>query len=436
MKNERGSILIITVGFVLVFTLLGFAAIYLATVENEAAVKRIDSTKAFWLAEAGIQKTLWEFKKNSCHGLFQKSGSSCSTTACADCKCANHDKCFSTTLTGIDTNGNVYSGDYDITLNDLNANLISIGSFPSRVALHLSQRKIQLNSGSPFQFAFFARHNITIDNNSSTDSYDSSLGNYGGSNIDNNAGNIGSNDTVTNTIVILNATINGSVSTGPKASGVVDTVNNGGVIGVLPVTYTNDFPLPSVIVPSALVSMAPTGGTITNDTTLGVSSESHDYKYTDINLGTNKTVTFNGTVRLYLTSSTTAFQVNSNFKFVVSSGSSVAIYTNGKVNLTNNGDVNNPFISPASNGKPITFQIFSTYSGVNGMQIANNGSFYGTIYAPDTDIIVGANSGNSKFFGAMVGNNIHENNNTPMHYDKTLADDINSVKRTWHELGI
>ena len=55
IKNKRGSVLVVTLGFILVFTMLGMASIYMATVQNEAAEKMIKSTEAFWLADGGIE---------------------------------------------------------------------------------------------------------------------------------------------------------------------------------------------------------------------------------------------------------------------------------------------------------------------------------------------------------------------------------------------
>lgn len=56
MKNNRGSILVITMGFVLVFTLLGIASIYLGTVNSEAADKREFSEEAFWHADGAVER--------------------------------------------------------------------------------------------------------------------------------------------------------------------------------------------------------------------------------------------------------------------------------------------------------------------------------------------------------------------------------------------
>ena len=56
MKDERGSILVLTIGFILFFTLLGLGSIYSAMSQNEMAEKQRFSAEAFWLADAGIEK--------------------------------------------------------------------------------------------------------------------------------------------------------------------------------------------------------------------------------------------------------------------------------------------------------------------------------------------------------------------------------------------
>jgi len=56
MKNNHGSILVATLGFMLVFTLFGFSSIYVGTVQNELAETRRFSEEAFWLADGAIQK--------------------------------------------------------------------------------------------------------------------------------------------------------------------------------------------------------------------------------------------------------------------------------------------------------------------------------------------------------------------------------------------
>ena len=56
MHNESGSILVLTVFFLLVLSLFGVASIHHSGMQNAEANKRLPSMQAFWLADAGIEK--------------------------------------------------------------------------------------------------------------------------------------------------------------------------------------------------------------------------------------------------------------------------------------------------------------------------------------------------------------------------------------------
>lgn len=55
MNDKKGSILVVTIGFVLVFTLLGFGSLHYAYVQNEVVEKEKASAEAFWLADGALQ---------------------------------------------------------------------------------------------------------------------------------------------------------------------------------------------------------------------------------------------------------------------------------------------------------------------------------------------------------------------------------------------
>ncbi len=56
MKNENGSILVVSVGAILIFTILGLGSVKMAASQNQMAEEQRASTQAFWLAEAGLEK--------------------------------------------------------------------------------------------------------------------------------------------------------------------------------------------------------------------------------------------------------------------------------------------------------------------------------------------------------------------------------------------
>lgn len=61
MSRERGSVLIVTMGFVVAFTLLGMAALHYAMIQNEATEKQKASMEAFWLADGALEQARAEF---------------------------------------------------------------------------------------------------------------------------------------------------------------------------------------------------------------------------------------------------------------------------------------------------------------------------------------------------------------------------------------
>lgn len=63
MNNNQGSILIITLGAIFVFTLLGTTSIYVSSLQNQIADKQRALTQAFWLADAGIEKAKYYLRQ-------------------------------------------------------------------------------------------------------------------------------------------------------------------------------------------------------------------------------------------------------------------------------------------------------------------------------------------------------------------------------------
>ena len=63
MSRKRGSVLVVTMGFVVAFTLLGMAALHFAIVQNEATERQKASMEAFWLADGALEKARAEFPK-------------------------------------------------------------------------------------------------------------------------------------------------------------------------------------------------------------------------------------------------------------------------------------------------------------------------------------------------------------------------------------
>ena len=385
--------------FLLISVLIGLSsAIFLRSLtESRIAQHFSQSSSAFWIAEAGIQRTIWELNSNSCTGFTSSTGTAC--TSCSNCGTGN--KTLAASLTSY--------GDYDLTLNSGNTLVTATGSYPDRSSVKKSTRALQatLSSGSLFTSAVYAQGNISFGKNLLVDSYNSASGAYGGSNINTN-GDVGSNGTASGTITIdKDSTIKGDVSTG--VSGTVTSGSNVTITGST--THTNNVSLPSVTVPSSLTGLSSSGSYSVADNSTGLIS-SGSYKYSDISLGKNAILTITGNVTMYLTSAA-ALSAQKDVQISVASGGSLTIYTDGVIDLSKDATINNTTQDPSK------FIIYSSYSSASGtgVDFSKSGDFFGVIYCPDSNVNF-KKSGN--IYGSIVGKTVSMDKDQNIHYDETL----------------
>jgi hypothetical protein len=78
------------------------------------------------------------------------------------------------------------------------------------------------------------------------------------------------------------------------------------------------------------------------------------------------------------------------------------------IQITGNGIVNQSSV-------PSNLQLW--YNGHKDVLLAGNGSMYGVLYAPNAHIKV---AGNGTYFGAMMGDEVEDNGNGFVHFDKAL----------------
>jgi len=385
IKNKKGIALLTAYFAIFALTIISTAFLSRSISEKKTSEHYEKSTQAFWVAESGIQQTLWELNSNNCN----------------NCQTCGNNQCLAGTITGF--------GDYDVTIDLTNNTLSSIGSAPSRSSNKLVARTVAVDlaggASSFFTHALYSNNGIEISNNARIDSFDSSIGLY---NVDGNIntnGNIGTNSTSSQIIDIgNNAYVGGDVSTGP--GGTVAAGNNATITGST--TDTNDNPLESVIVPSSLTSLASGGAKTVNKKGSWIIN-SGSYKFDSITLENKVNVTISGDVTLYVTGD---LDVGNKVDITITTGASLTYYTDGEFELSNNSAVNNMTKIPAN------FIIYSTYSGGDGIELENNSEFYGAVYAPDTDISI---SNNADSYGAFVGNAVDVSNNGAVHYDEALA---------------
>lgn len=354
---------------------------------SESYVSRVFvySTKAFWLAEAGLQDAISALNSADWGGWNEPDA---------------------TTRTKL---ANLGEGNYTVMLVDIDEDHPSATSTGNvrGVTRTIVADMTRISGGELFNCAIYARGSIRMSGNGQTDSYDSSVGPYGGSNVGPD-GDVGTNAGTVGAVGLSgNARVNGDASTGP--SGTVTTSGNAEVTGS--VTHENDRDLDSVDVPAELEGLTSSGSYSLAANNRGTLSGG-DYRYSALSLSGNAILTISGTVRLYLTGAS-SLGISGNGRLVIPAGSELIIYSEGKCDIAGNGVLNNTNL-------PENFQLYSTYAGTgDGVKISGNGDLYGAVYAPDTKIAV---TGNGDIFGGLVGKEVAVSGNGDVHYDKKLPE--------------
>jgi len=391
--NKRGVVLIICYVAIMVLTILGAAFLTRSISERSVASEYYYSTQAFWLAEAGIQQSLWELNHNNCAG-------------CSPC---GANRCVSGTLSG---------GSYIATISSGNTTITSTGSFPNATV----QRTVMgtLNpSQSVFQYGIFSSNTISFSNSASTDSYDSSRGDYnallpdGTHNVGKN-GDVGTDSTAAGAITLNNsAIIKGDAGVGgdpvsgiqppppqpPAVDQHITGSRNGGV--------NIDFPAVPVPTPPAGSWSPCTVCKLTGTDNKPLASGS--YSATVFSLSNSSQLNINGDVTLYITGD---FALQNSSQLKISSGGNLTLYVDGTFSIGNSAQLNNVTKIPNN----LTF--YSRYSQpTGGVNFANSGSLYGTVYAPQTHVDI---SNSFEIYGALVAKSTSLFNSTKIHYDEVL----------------
>ncbi|MFH1771598.1 MAG: hypothetical protein ABH872_02170 [Candidatus Omnitrophota bacterium] len=392
--KKKAIALVISLAVVIVIVVLSTSIFTRAISESNLTKRYVKSAKAFWLAEAGAQKTLWGLNYDR------------STWTGAD-------KTVTETMTGI--------GDYEIVLvnNGGSHTVTSTGYIPNASDPDAIQRNIELTIDtetiSSFSFAAFGDSFVTLGGNGETDSYNSDNGPY-------NPGSAGSNGDVG-----TNAATDPAITVGPQAVVNGDAVTGeGGTVSIQGTVsgQTGDtcyHPISQITVPSALTSLV-SSGNINSDAAI----TSGQYKYSGLSIAGQTDVTISGDVTIYLTGD---LSITGQAEIIIPWGSNLTIYTDGTADISGNGIANNTNI-------PSRCIINSTYSGAgDGVKITGNGAFYGAVYAPEADVKV---TGNGDIYGSLIAKTVNIAGNGDVHYDEALQSIsdpgiLNYIPDTWRE---
>jgi Tfp pilus assembly protein PilX len=402
--NNRGIALIASYMVIMVLTVLGSSFLMRSISEAKAAEYFSNSTRAFWVAESGLQIARIAFKDNNwANDNWLNAGMSAKRLT--------------------KSKGN--AGHYVVEVNGIgtdNVVITSIGYSPDSSSPGFAERTISVSysrSSSLFSYAAFGNTGVSLLGNARTDSYDSLIGAYGGVNIG-SAGSVGTNGSSIGAITLTGSSrVNGDAETGPGG-----TVAQGWSCVVTgSITDTNNEPAAEVVVPGELSSLS-SGSSINLAGSNSQVLDSGSYVMPSISVSGNAQLTLNGDVDIYLTGSS-SLDVSGSGRLIINGTAN--IYIDGTANITGAGIVN-------SNQSPGNFILYGSPSS-DSIQISGSGSMYAGIYAPNADVSI---TGNSGLYGAVVGDTVTLTGSSKIHYDEAFSDSGSGsgdyVSRNWQEI--
>ena len=289
----------------------------------------------------------------------------------------------------------------------------------------VKQLRVPLARRALWANGMVAKGSIIFTGNATVDAYDSDLGPWHATTNRSDQATVATLSTAPDPVDLSsNASIYGYVATGGS---VPDVGGTGRIYG--PTTPANVKMDPTRIrgdfSANLPVATTPTGtpvslGSVSSTLTLPRAGDTpgpdgrYLYSASSLSLGGNNTVSILGPVDLIVTGNVT---VSGNGSLSVggagSTNPSLNLYAAATVSIGGNGMINHT-------DKPTGTTIYGTAPDgtTQSINIGGNGSFVGTVYAPNANLVLSGNGGNS---GAVIAKTINLSGNAAFHYDIRLA---------------
>ena len=384
--GRRGSTYIAALGLGLILTIVGIAIVALSRVGTRSMRDTGDWAKARQLALSGAEHALTKINSDS------------------NWRTSYQGQTVTHSLGGGSFSWQVIDeADGDLTDDEAEpVTVVATGTVGEASYTLRGQLEIPV-SGGAITHGITAPTKIQLSGNASIDSYDSSLGSYGGTNKGSNA-SIATNTTVNNGVKLTgNAKIKGDVAVGPggdpdrviSASGSAITGDRG--------VLDEEAEIPAPTEPTGMGSS--TGHLNVRDRTVFISEDRHVNK-----------LKVSGNGRLRITGDATILadgevSVSGNGRIEVMSGASLKIYCKNKLKLSGNG-----YASVVDGSDLSRLQFIGL--GTGRVQLSGNGWIQGVVLAPYAAVRI---SGNGSAFGAVVAKNLKMSGNGKIHEDTNVT---------------
>lgn len=372
-SKKRGSAITLAVLVVVLLISMGMGLLNLGLHSRMISIRTTSDIAARCAADAGLTKALFEMNEQ----LKVKPWNDSTLPQETQISLPNFDAVYSYSVT-------VDSGSYTILCTGTS------GQYHRTVSCTLELQ-------GPFEAAIFTEGFINLNNSAEVDwyNYDASDANM----------KVGTNSTADGSVDLASsAIIKGDVAVG--TGGDPDTgiiLGGSAIIEGQTSALSEEVELLPITVPEVIDSL-PSGGDINNNTTISSSG-----KYSSINLGNSETVIIDGNVTLYITGDIT---LGNSAELQIEPEASLTLYLGGDFEGKNSSAVNNETEDPKS------LQIYGLDS-CEELRFKNSSDLYGTIYAPNADVIM---NNSATVYGAVVAETFDMKNSGVFMYDASLRD--------------
>ncbi|MCG3180433.1 MAG: hypothetical protein BIFFINMI_02794 [Phycisphaerae bacterium] len=391
-RRHSGSVYLLVLGLSVMLTVLGIATLSAGRIGMRSMSASRDWMKAQALANSAAEHAMLQISRHSdWRSLY--SGQTVHQSL--------GDGMFSWRLVD-ETDGSLNNGDSDPFV-ILATGTVGPASYTLRVQMSGS-------SGNVLVSGMTVATTITLSSGAEVDSYDSSLGDYGGSNAGAEA-TVRTNSTSDGAVAMgANSTVRGSVQVGPGGNpdDVLSMHNNSEVTGTI-TAMPEEVAMPTV---SAPTDLGPSTGdmSLSSKATQLVTGDLHVGK---LSLKSKSTLQISGDVTIWAEGD---LSIASNACIQVLSGSSLTLYVSGSMSIASNGSTRND-TSDVSN---ITF----IGLGSGAVSLTSNSTFEGVIIAPNSSITLASNA---QIFGAVVARDMSLSSNAEFHEDRHITSQADKV---------
>lgn len=396
-RHERGTVLMLAI---LISVLMAMVALpYMTKLSGrfKASERIADTLAARYLAEAGVERAIWELNYGNISGW---SGSSSQRTM---------------TMTDVQSSNGTVIGNVSIVVNnpfDGDPVIEATGSVVHTGSATINKTVRALVSSDPnvYNFAMFGTKWVHIRESSDVDSYDSSLGAYGGDNVHANA-TVGANTPGGDRVEIKDtSTVHGNAYCGYLDNPLTEiAVDPGAVLTGTKSALTAAKTVDPAVAPTGLPNLG--NIKVEGGSTVNISSSA---KYGTFEIAAKSTVNITSDVTLHLT---TKLKVGDDCTLNVANGAKLTVIldSNDSKALELAGGAR---LLTASQ-KPADFSILGTNACTGDLFFdAAAADFYGNVYLPLARFHF---NGPTHVFGSVIAKEFELKSQTQFHYDEALS---------------